>query len=250
VTNLHNIHPSVAAASTGTAGGSVPTAAGSLPTAAAHGKPNEREWTIAMIEASARSRSDTPEGRLLAVFEVLDELFNRADREARSFVEILADTSRGRPMGTAAADLIVSFRELTDRLAEEAELPDVESFGMSWRILSNGAILKAVDGDLESASRAREMAVDLIARHRPPTPPLPAGRSGAAFPSGALVDGVERPVALAQTYAIAFDVELELGFEPDGRYGVEAPRPGRGRHPLAAASTPFTDADYRVWELG
>ena len=158
-------------------------------------------------------------------------------------------------MGTAAAELIVSFRELIDRLAEEAEFPDVEGFGMSWRILSNGAILKAVDGDLESASRAREMVVDLIARHRQPIVEFPGTESATnelttGSPRGGLPSGVERPVALAQTYAIALDVELELGFEPDGRYGVEAPRPGRGRHPTAAASTPFTDADYRVWELG
>lgn len=143
-----------------------------------------------------------------------------SDREWTIAV-ILADTSRGRPMGTAAAELIVSFRELIDRLAEEAELPDIESFGMSWRILSNGAILKAVDGDLDSASRAREMTVDLIVRHRQPQGSLPDGEpvrdlARGDLSRGGLAIGVAGPVALAQT----------------------------------AASAPFTDADYRVWEFG
>jgi len=128
-----------------------------------------REWTVAMVETSARQRGVDPETRLLAIFDVLDELFNRADREARAFVEVLAEMSTGRALDDSRTEILVSIRALVDTLAEEANLADIDDLASSWRILMKGAIVRAMDGDLESAARARVMAVDLIARHRAAT---------------------------------------------------------------------------------
>jgi hypothetical protein len=125
----------------------------------------DRAWTVAQIETSARSRGTNPESRLLAIFEVLDDLFNRADREARKFVVTLAEMSQGRPLDTAGTEILVTFRALIDTFAAEASLRDPAGFALSWRILMNGTIIKAIEGDLDSALRAKEMARDLIARH-------------------------------------------------------------------------------------
>jgi hypothetical protein len=131
------------------------------------GTADKRAWTVAMVESSARSRGSSPEGRLLGIFDVLDAIINRADREARDFVEVLAGMSTGRPLDAAGTVILDGFRDLIETLAAEAGLVAREELALSWRILMKGAILRAVEGDLTAAARARSMAVDLIVRHRP-----------------------------------------------------------------------------------
>jgi hypothetical protein len=126
-----------------------------------------RGWTIAKLEAAARRRGSTADDRLLGLFDVLDDLFNRADREARTFVEVLAEISRGRPLGDDGIDIVVSLRALVITLAEEAGLERTSEFLASWQVLARGALLRVIDGDLDSARRSRQMTVDLVAHHRP-----------------------------------------------------------------------------------
>jgi hypothetical protein len=125
-----------------------------------------REWTIGMVEMSARGRGVTAEARLIAVFAVFDDIFNRADREARAFVNRLDRMNGGRTLDAADRILTTELRSLVSTLATEAELSDVEGLGLSWRVLMTGAVSKAMDGDLDSAKRAGEMAGDLLVRHR------------------------------------------------------------------------------------
>ena len=49
----------------------------------------EERWTVAWIEEEARHRADTPEERLLTIFDLFDEWFHREDFEADSFVNVL-----------------------------------------------------------------------------------------------------------------------------------------------------------------
>src|SRR3954454_10188556 len=49
----------------------------------------EQRWTFGAIEAEARRRGETPEERLLAIFDVFHEWFHRSDFEACSFVNVL-----------------------------------------------------------------------------------------------------------------------------------------------------------------
>lgn len=123
-----------------------------------------------MVEASARSRGETAEERLLALFDVVDDLFNRADREARAFVEVLGEIGRGLPLNDQSAAVQVEFRTLIVTLAVEAELRNVDDVVQSWRILMIGSILRAMAGDLEAAQRSRSLAADLITRNRVVTP--------------------------------------------------------------------------------
>ena len=132
----------------------------------------EREWTIGKIAEGARARGVTPEGRLLAIFDVFDEWFHRDDYEACTFVNVLLEMGREHPLGRASMEYLVHIRQLLTALASEAELRDPEEFALSVHLLMKGSIVSAAMGDLGAALRGKEMARDLIARHR--TAPLRA----------------------------------------------------------------------------
>jgi AcrR family transcriptional regulator len=126
----------------------------------------EREWTIGTVEAGARSRGTTPEGRLLAIFDVFDDWFRRDDFEACTFINVLVQMGKEHPLGAASVGYLSHIRELVTALAQEADLQDADEFARSWHILMKGSILSATEGDQDAALRAQRMAGDLIARHR------------------------------------------------------------------------------------
>jgi AcrR family transcriptional regulator len=126
----------------------------------------EREWTIGKIAEGARARGVTPEGRLLAIFDVFDEWFHRDDYEACTFVNVLLEMGREHPLGRASVEYLVHIRQHLTALASEAELGDPEEFALSVHLLMKGCIVSAAMGDLGAAMRGKEMARDLIARHR------------------------------------------------------------------------------------
>lgn len=184
---------------------------------------SKREWTIAMVEAGARARGVNAEGRLLAVFDVLDDVFHRSDREARAFVVVLADMSKGSALGDVATEMLSSFRALTATLAGEAQLKDVEAFTLSWRVLLKGAIVRAAGGDLDAATRAKEMAADLITHHRA-TPATTAGitdghvtlvaavePAGTAAGESGATDSRDAATAAARYLEYVNDLQWDLG---------------------------------------
>lgn len=126
----------------------------------------ESEWTVGIVEAGARSRGTTPEGVLLAIFDVFDEWFHRDDYEACTFINVLLEMGKGHPLGQASVAHLLHIRTLVSTLAAEAGLRDPEEFALSWHILMKGSIINAVEGDRSAALRARAMAEDLIARFR------------------------------------------------------------------------------------
>ena len=126
----------------------------------------EREWTVGIVEAGARSRGASPEGVLLAIFDVFHDWFHRDDFEACTFINVLLEMGREHPLGQASVTHLVHIRELVSTLATEAGLRDPDTFALSWHILMKGAIINAVEGDQMAAMRSRGMAEDLIARFR------------------------------------------------------------------------------------
>lgn len=126
----------------------------------------DRQWTVATIISEARRRGLTPEGRLLAIFDVFADWFAREDFEACSFVNILLEMGPTHPLGRASIDYLDKIRGHVQELAEEAELNDPDGFARSWYILMKGAIVAAAGGDRAAAGRARHMAEWLIAHHR------------------------------------------------------------------------------------
>jgi hypothetical protein len=124
-----------------------------------------REWTVGMVEASARRRGTSPADHLLGFFNVLDDVMNRADRPAREFLARLGRVS-ARPLANDAdRELVAGLRNLITQLALEADIADTDELLLSWWVLTKGAVLKALDGDLGAARRARLMGADLVSRH-------------------------------------------------------------------------------------
>jgi AcrR family transcriptional regulator len=127
----------------------------------------ETRWTHGWVEAEARRRGSTPEERLLAIFDLFDEWFHRADFEGCSFINVLLETaSLEHPVGRASAKHLENIRAVLRPLAEEAGLRDVDAFARSFHILMKGAIVQAGEGDLDAAKRAQAMARDLIEKYR------------------------------------------------------------------------------------
>lgn len=128
----------------------------------------ERVWTKQWVEAGARSRADTPEGQLLAIFDLFDEWFLRTDFEGCSFVNVLLEFG-GRsqtPLGEASANHLGNIRSVIEGFASEAKIPDPAAFALSWHILMKGSIVQAAEGDIEAAKRAKSMGKMLIEQFR------------------------------------------------------------------------------------
>ena len=129
----------------------------------------DREWTHGIVEAGARSRSDNPEGQLLAIFDVYDEWFSRPDDfEACSFVNVMLEMGPHHPVGQACLGYLQNIRSVVTGLASDAGLREPEEFARSWHILMKGSIVSAAEGDLKAAKRAQEMGRALIAQFRTP----------------------------------------------------------------------------------
>jgi AcrR family transcriptional regulator len=125
----------------------------------------EEVWTLGLLESEARRRGATPQGRLLAIFDVFAEWFERDDFEACTFINVLLEMGAKHPLGRASIDYLANIREIVRTLAEEADLRDSDEFAQSWHILMKGSIISAAEGEPEAATRAREMAKRLIDDH-------------------------------------------------------------------------------------
>lgn len=136
----------------------------------------EVDWSFGIVEQGARSRSSDPEGRLLAIFDIFDEWFQRDDFEACSFINVLLEMGADHPLGRASSAHLATIREMLSGLATEAGLADPDEFARSWHILMKGCIVQAAEGDRLAARRARALGELLVAANRAattlPGPPL------------------------------------------------------------------------------
>ncbi|WP_354567819.1 TetR/AcrR family transcriptional regulator [Glaciihabitans sp. UYNi722] len=126
----------------------------------------EEVWTLGVVEGGAMARADDPEGRLLAIFDVFDEWFQRDDYEACTFVNVLLEMGADHPLGRASAGYLSNIRGMVSRFAEDAGLRDPEEFAFSWHILMKGSIVQAAEGDRRAAVRAQTMGAALIESYR------------------------------------------------------------------------------------
>lgn len=131
----------------------------------------EKVWTHGVIEERSRQLADTPDGQLLAIFDVMHDWFHLRDGyEGCSFLNVLLELGVDHPVGQACVGHIDHVRDIVRRRAVAAGLIDVEEFASSWHILMKGAMVLAAVGDLDSAQRARKMGSALIQEHRPVEP--------------------------------------------------------------------------------
>ena len=127
----------------------------------------ERDWTYGLVAAGSLERSSDPVGRLLAIFDVFHDWFQRDDFEACSFVNVLLEMGPDHPVGRACNGYLANVRALVARFAAAAGLRDPEEFAHSWQLLMKGSIVQATAGDLLAARRSQSIGRLLIAEYSP-----------------------------------------------------------------------------------
>jgi AcrR family transcriptional regulator len=128
----------------------------------------EQLWTKDWLEAEVERRASEPVERLLAIFDVFDEWFRREDFEGCSFINVLLETAGARnDLHWASAGYLERIRAFLRRLATDAGVADPEAFAREWHILMKGSIVAAHEGDVDAATRARDLGSLLIARDVP-----------------------------------------------------------------------------------
>jgi len=115
-------------------------------------------WSTDVVVAESRRRASEPQDRLLAIFDVFDEWFQRDDFEGDSFVNVLIEMGAEHPLGKASIEHLSDVRRAVQQMAEEARITDAEDFSRSYQILMKGAIIGAMMGDMQAARRAKRVA--------------------------------------------------------------------------------------------
>jgi AcrR family transcriptional regulator len=126
----------------------------------------EERWTRAWLQAEVEERADTGAGRLLAIFDVFGEWFQRDDFEGCSFINVMLEvTDCEHPVRQASVDHLTAIRGFLAELAEHAGIPaeDSDAFARQWHILMKGSIVAAGEGDHDAGARAQELGRLLLA---------------------------------------------------------------------------------------
>ncbi|MDI2098504.1 TetR/AcrR family transcriptional regulator [Ruicaihuangia caeni] len=127
----------------------------------------EQLWTSESIIESAKQLGSTPRERLLAIFDVFADWFERDDFEGDSFVNVLIEMGPQHPLGQTAITHLSHVRAGVEQMAREAGLKDAADFASSFQLLMKGAIITSTMGDIEAAYRAKRFAAWLIEQHTP-----------------------------------------------------------------------------------
>jgi AcrR family transcriptional regulator len=129
----------------------------------------EERWTRAWLWDEIRERAEAPGDRLLAIFDVFGEWFERDDFEGCSFINVLLEVDEAEdPVRQASAQHLANIRALIQELARDAGIEDPDAFSRQWHILMKGSIVAAGEGDQDAARRARELGTLLLERHGVP----------------------------------------------------------------------------------
>jgi AcrR family transcriptional regulator len=119
----------------------------------------EERWTKEWLQSEVERRATDPAQRLLVIFDVFDEWFQRGDFEGCSFINVLLEIDDPRSeLHRASADQLARIRAFVAGLATEAGVGDAEGLAHKWHILMKGSIVAAGEGDRGAARRAREIA--------------------------------------------------------------------------------------------
>jgi AcrR family transcriptional regulator len=131
----------------------------------------EQRWTKDWLQHEVQRRAVEPADRLLAIFDVFDEWFQRRDFEGCSFINVLLEMAEpNSELHRASADYLARIRSFVAELASEAGVTDADGLAHKWHILMKGSIVAAGEGDREAARRAREVAALVLAEARAPRP--------------------------------------------------------------------------------
>lgn len=127
----------------------------------------EERWTKSWLQAEVEQRASQPTERLLAIFDVFHEWFQRDDLEGCSFINVLLEVeARESPVRQATVEHLAEIRVFLARLAEEAGIERPDDFARRWHILMKGSIVSAQEGDREAANRAQDVGRVVLERER------------------------------------------------------------------------------------
>ncbi len=121
----------------------------------------EQRWTVQWLEAEVLRRASDPGARLLAIFDVLHEWFQRDDFEGCSFVTTLIQSKPGSAVRRAAVEHLANMRAVIEGFAAAADLHDPAEFAQTWHMLIKGAVVAVHEGN-RGAARAAHRAGILI----------------------------------------------------------------------------------------
>lgn len=122
----------------------------------------EEIWTRNWLEKGIMSRSNDPEGRLIAIFDMLHDWFGRNDFEGCTFMRVLLDPTIDAKIRTAALRHTANIRTMIARLASGAGFRDAERFADAWLTIMYGAIAAAMAGNPDAARTAKRAAEPLL----------------------------------------------------------------------------------------
>ena len=126
----------------------------------------EQLWTREWLQAEAQKRGQTPQARLLAIFEVFGEWFADPEFDGCAFLTTMIEIKDpGSPVRQASVQHLANIREFLQVLAAEAGIADTDAFARQWHILMKGSIMAAHEGDHAAAGRARGLGVLLLRSH-------------------------------------------------------------------------------------
>jgi AcrR family transcriptional regulator len=123
----------------------------------------EELWTRRWLEDDVKRRASTPGERLLAIFDVFHEWFQRDDFEGCSFINVLLETvEQGHAARQASIVHLANIRLFLRELADEIGVIEPDDFARKWHVLMKGSIVAAGEGDRLAARRAREVGKLLL----------------------------------------------------------------------------------------
>jgi AcrR family transcriptional regulator len=119
----------------------------------------EQRWTEDWLHAEIERRADDPVDRLLAIFDVFDDWFQRDDFEGCSFINVLLEIGdRDSDLHRASADHLANIRAIVRETAAQAGAEDPDAVAHKLHILMKGSIVAAGEGDRRAARRGQEIA--------------------------------------------------------------------------------------------
>lgn len=127
----------------------------------------DREWCDTLREGVTRRARD-PEGRLLAVFDVLGDEFAAESYRGSAFINAAAEfPDPDHPVRRACAEHKARVLDYLRGLAGDANVRDPQALAEQLMLLIDGAICaRVMRRDRRAAYRAREAAAILLAAHR------------------------------------------------------------------------------------
>jgi AcrR family transcriptional regulator len=128
---------------------------------------HEALWTHGLLEAEATRRAPTPDERLAALIEVLNEWLRDDGYGGCLFINSMLEVHHRSPaIRAASVAALERVFELLCKLGGEAHLSEPRSLAHQLQVLLRGSIVAAREGNFAAVDEARALALQLIEDRR------------------------------------------------------------------------------------